>query len=184
MPSLTTGRPPAVESLPTMEPKRGSWYIAGIVLAVLAVLGAAFQLLVLITAQSSTATKSYSGPVTNVVVSTDSGDVQIIADAKDQTVVGRTVSWSLVGGGPVSADRLDNGTLDLPGCSARWNCEVSYVVHVQAGTDVKLTLDSGDASVAGKVGTVSVANDSGAVMVDGAQGAVRVALDSGDATLR
>lgn len=80
-----------------MEPKRGSWYIAGIVLAVLAILGAAFQLLVLITAQSSTATKSYGGPVTNVVVSTDSGDVQIIADAKDETVVERTVSWSLVG---------------------------------------------------------------------------------------
>lgn len=58
------------------------------------------------------------------------------------------------------------------------------MVHVRAGTDVKLTLDSGDASVAGKVGAVNVANDSGAVLVDGAQGAVRVALDSGDVTLR
>lgn len=184
MPSLATGRPTPVESLPTMEPKRGSWYIAGIVLAVLAILGAAFQLLVLITGQSSTASKSYGGPVTNVVVSTDSGNVQIIADAKDETVVERTVSWSLVGGGSASADRLDNGILNLPGCSAGWNCEVSYVVHVQAGTDVKLNLDSGDASVAGKVGTVNVANDSGAVLVDGAQGAVRVVLDSGDVTLR
>ncbi|MEO6955706.1 MAG: DUF4097 family beta strand repeat-containing protein, partial [Antricoccus sp.] len=90
----------------------------------------------------------------------------------------------LVGGGPVSADRLDNGTLDLPGCSARWNCEVSSVVHVQAGTDVKLTLDSGDARVSGQVGSVKVANDSGSVLVDGAQGAVTVALDSGDVTLR
>lgn len=183
MPVLITQRIKPADGEATSSPKGRGWYITGLTLAVLAVVGAAFQLLILITGHSSSTTKSYSGQVTNVVVSSDSGDVQIVADAKDESIVERTVSWSAVGGSPTSRDRLDNGTLNLPGCSNSWNCEVNYVVHVPAGTDAKLALDSGDASVSGDIGAVTVANDSGSVLVDGAQGAVKVAADSGDVTL-
>lgn len=183
MPVITPERVKSVGSEPNRRPARRGWYYTGVTLAVLLVVGAAVQLLILVTGQNSTTSKSYRDSVTKVVVTSGSGDVQIVADATDQTTVERKLSWSIIGGEPQTHDHLDNGTLNLPGCSGGWNCDVSYVVHVRAGTDATVMLGSGNASVSGRVGSVTVSDDSGDVLVTGAQGAVQVTADSGNVTL-
>ena len=129
------------------------------------------------------ATHTFPGPIDEIVVRSDGGDVQLVA-ARGRGVEVRETQHYLLEEPTLERD-VAGGVLTL---EAR--CDVSFVtcfsdlrVSVPAGTKLTVDSDSGDVEARGiDVGEAGVQSDSGDVRLElrGRQRFVRVHADSGD----
>lgn len=118
-------------------------------------------------------------PVTEVRISGGSGDVTIIGDATAGVEVRRTARY----GDSAPQDSVAvNGTVLTLDTDCGHNCSASYEVHLPRGAKVSGSNGSGDVRLSG-VSTVDIEVGSGDITVTGATGAVTVHSRSGDVRL-
>ncbi|WP_369069687.1 hypothetical protein [Kineococcus terrestris] len=202
---LTLDVPPR----PPSPPRRGG-AVRAVTAAVAAVLvaGGALSVLGSMTAVREQRTDTFTGPVTAVVVSTGTGDVQVSADAGVAGVGVARVTTTTVSGWSQADARaeLRDGVLDLRGACSRggWpgRCSTDFDVVVPAGVEVRLDTGTGEqrltgafAAVVSEAGTGSLRwrgadggrldaeAGTGSVTVTGALDDVRVDAGTGDVRL-
>ncbi len=133
-------------------------------------------------------------PVTEVHITGGSGNVTIIGDGTTGVDVSRTARYGTES--PGNSMGVAGSTLNLNTDCGR-QCSASYEVHVARGvrvtggnnsgnvtargvSTVELRLDSGNITVAGATGDVTVAADSGNIEVSDIGGAVKATVSSGN----
>lgn len=157
---------------PTRRPRRG-WLIAGVLIAVLALLWGAVQIVLLITRTEYADSSEFTG-TRSILVASDNGDIAITADpGAEQISVRRTVELAGWGGGPGEIGAVADGRLEIAdvcgAASFMRNCSVDYAITVPEGTTVDISGGSGDI-------TVDIDTRDG--------NPAMVSSDSGDVTLR
>jgi hypothetical protein len=123
--------------------------------------------------------------VTEVIVEIDSGHLLVRAgengrvDFERRPRDGRILDLKEVWEG--DRLRLAGGCRDGNGKRVA-RCQSEYVLQVPAATEVEARADSGDVTVAGLTGAVSLTSGSGDLELRDASGRVRVTTNSGDVT--
>ncbi|WP_369054414.1 DUF4097 family beta strand repeat-containing protein [Kineococcus terrestris] len=174
---LTLDVPPR----PPSPPRRGG-AVRAVTAAVAAVLvaGGALSVLGSMTAVREQRTDTFPGPVTAVVVSTGTGDVQVAAGGGD----GARVTTTTVSGWSQADARADlrDGVLDLRGACSHggWpgRCSTDFDVVVPAGVRVSLDTGTGDQRLTGAFGAVVSEAGTGSVRWSGADGG-RLDIEAG-----
>ena len=198
---MTTTAPYAVRS---PQPRRRSRGRAMVVLAsALVVLGGGAYVFGWFTTSTHTVTTEISTPVSTVVLSNDTGDVQIVVDDGRTVRIARTETSSVRTAR--STVEQEDGTVRITGdCRGfGWGrCTVDLVVRIPRTVGVQVDVDTGDVRLDGIAAPSSVRADTGDVTVTGptadvalvagtgdltvtdARGGVDAAADTGDITIR
>lgn len=177
----------SVESPNQRQGARRSWLIVGVLIAVLALLWGAVQIVLLITQTEYADSAEFAG-TQSILVDSDNGDITIVADPDAEEIsVQRTVELAGWGGAPGGIGAVADGRLEIADVcddvSFLRNCSVDYEITVPEGTTIDVSADSGNITVEGATASVVAENDSGNIEIDGAAGDVVAENDSGDITL-
>lgn len=116
-------------------------------------------------------------------VSTDSGDVIVIADRTEgEAVTVRMRVTETLFGSRHEVRRAGDRLTIRGGCQTFWSvrCEVRIEVHVAPDLDVKVDTDNGTARVRGSAGQTTMDSDNGTLVADGVGGTLRCSTDNGD----
>jgi hypothetical protein len=113
--------------------------------------------------------------ITEIVLTGDSGDVQITSAAVNATTIKRIVRRS---SNPEESYKIVGTTLNID-TSCGHNCSVSYEIQTPPGVGVRGEVHSGDLGLTG-MGTTDVRVSSGDIMIKEATGPVAAQATSGD----
>ncbi|WKD32131.1 DUF4097 family beta strand repeat-containing protein [Streptomyces xanthophaeus] len=113
-----------------------------------------------------------TGPVHTIDIASGSGTVKVVPG--DSVDVRRTVRYN--GDGPGGLKEPAEGVLTLGNCS---RCSTDYTVTAPAGTALDVRAGSGDVSITGFTGVVTVQTDSGDIDADGLRGNTSLKAGSG-----
>lgn len=103
-------------------------------------------------------------PVTKVVVSSEAGDVEVVATDTDRITVTQTAHW--VTDEPSPSSSVSNGVLRLGDESGGWaifRSQTDYRIEVPRDLAVEVDAEAGDVTVTGLAGSVTVASEAGDV---------------------
>jgi DUF4097 and DUF4098 domain-containing protein YvlB len=123
--------------------------------------------------------------VTSLIITTDNGDVDVVAGSGDIEVTA-LISEHDAGDAEHSVE-IDDGAVTIMGtCDDGWfgNCEVTLQVTAPADLDVTVVTDNGDVSVTQRDGRLDLSTNNGgidAMSID--SGLVRSSTDNGDVDL-
>lgn len=109
-------------------------------------------------------TETLRHTVETVSVRLGSADVEVVSGARDGAVeVTRQSSWGPLSRQPEPNETWSGNTLEInePECSGITGCSIDYVLRVPEGTTVDLGTGSGDITVGGALGAVTVEAGSG-----------------------
>jgi hypothetical protein len=143
---------------------RPAWRILASVLTLAALLWGTINVVNLLSHGERHFSRTFSGPIATVDVSTDRGSVRVIASDREDVRVSGYLSDGL--GGTDNAVRkrgtrvLIDGSCNFP--VAYW-CTASYTVHVPRNVRVVLWSGSGDVSVSGLRGAADLTSEHGDV---------------------
>src|SRR5262245_62238594 len=128
-------------------------------------------------------TRTFSG-VRDIRVDTESGDVRLVAGAREdvRVEVAAEQSWRR----PKVEQTLDGGTLRLRGDCRLWlgRCSVSFRLEVPARTPVDLHTGSGEVRIAGLAAAADLRSGSGDVTARDVTGPVAAQTGSGEILVR
>ncbi len=126
----------------------------------------------------------FPNPPHQLRIDTSNGDVAVVRGGTAEVTVDRRTTSSLTE--PAVSATTTGGALRLtshcPPVAGMSRCGTSYVVHIPAGVSVDARTSSGDASVSGVDGTVSLHSSSGTVSATDVTGRITLDTSSGDVT--
>lgn len=129
-----------------------------------ALFGAVLAINTLLDSQK-TSEYTVSEPVDELIVSADSGNVEIVATSADRITVRQTTHW--VTDEPTPEKTLSNGVLTLSDACGGWGlqfrCETDYRIEVPRDLAVSVRADAGDVTVTGLAGRVTLESNAGDV---------------------
>jgi hypothetical protein len=171
-----------------MSKKKKAALVAG---AVIGSTGVFFgTVLAINTLLDSQTTREYSvsEPVTELIVSSGAGNVEIVATSADRVTVHQTTHW--VTSEPTPKKTLSNGVLtlaDSDDCRGGWTllrCETDYRIEVPRDLDVSVKANAGNVNVTGLAGRLTLESDAGNVKGAGLGAShVKASTDAGDVRL-
>lgn len=172
---------------PTTRPRRRiGWMMAGGLLA-LATLGwSSLQAVALLAHRTTTERREFpAAEVRSVDVTTDGGDVRIVAGSGDQITVTATIEEGIHS--PKNTQRITGGVLSIssgcPAWSVAW-CDVSYVIELPPDLAVRVETETGDVTLSGLTNTLTITTDTGNVNATAVgPGAVSITSDTGTVDL-
>jgi len=161
-------------------PSRVPWVVFGSLLVVGAVVMGTFNVTSLLAHGERVSTRTFpAAEITDIVIGTDTGSVQVAGADVDEVTVRAEISRGLRETG--SSQTVEASTLRLDGsCPVVGNewCSVNYTVEVPRDLDLVIDTDGG-ATVRNVDGTVNVFSDNGRVTLSSLSGAVDVDADNG-----
>ena len=171
-----------------MSKKKRAAVVAGAVIGSTGVFFGA--VLAINTLLDSKTTKQYSVSerVTELIVSSGAGNVEIVATSADRVTVQQTTHW--VTDEPTPKKTLSDGVLtlaDSDDCRGGWTllrCETDYRIEVPRDVAVSIKADAGDVTVTGLAGRVTLESDAGNVKgTELGASHVQASTDAGDVRL-
>lgn len=163
---------------------RTAWRTAGVVLTVVAILATCLSLVGWMVRQTETVTHVYSGQVSELNITANSGDVSIEPSSDSSVHVRRHVVWSYQK--PDVVEELRGGTLRIePNCHAGFptsfgDCHVDFTVELPADVAINATAHSGNIAISGMTGDVRAEIHSGDLLVRNLTGSLDAKVRSGD----
>lgn len=154
-----------------------------VAIGVLTTLWAAIWLAAVTVSQSDDIVRTYAG-VSSLRIDGSSGDIELIAEQRDDVQVTAHREWSL--GEPRTEQQFDDGVLKLSGSCGFWGsfgpngCESQFVVRVPRELAVDVRGSSGDVVARDLAGSAYLGASSGDVTAIGLSGPLRLGASSGD----
>lgn len=169
-----------------MSKKKTAAVVTGVVIGSTgALFGAVLAINTLLDSQK-TDEYTVSEPVDELIVSADSGNVEIVATSAERVTVHQTTHW--VTDEPTPKKTVSNGVLTLAdecgGWGLQFRCETDYRIEVPRNLAVSIKADAGDVTVTGLAGRVTLESDAG--NVEGTEldaSHVQASTDAGDVRL-
>ena len=166
-------------------PTSRSWLTVGIVVtvAVLAIgIFVGYRLLSGSGAESTdTTSTTYAQQITALDLRAESGTLTLSAGPDNQITVAARSRWE--GQQPTITEQWIGSTLSIvTGCPGTGRCEVDLTLTLPAGTAITTQTDSGDATLTGMTGPVSVTNGTGGIRLENLTGPVTAETGAGTIT--
>lgn len=160
---MSTATVPVPESVSGARHRgRPAWRILASLVSIAAILWGGLSVVNLLAHQEHHFTRTFSGSITSLAVSTDRGSVRVIGSDRDDVTVSSYLSDGL--GGTEHTEHVRGRRLVLDAsCAfpvAYW-CTASYTVRVPRNVRVVLWSGSGDVSVSGVRGAVDLTSQHG-----------------------
>ncbi|MDO8211572.1 DUF4097 family beta strand repeat-containing protein [Conexibacter sp. CPCC 206217] len=157
--------------------------VFGVVVGLLVALWGALWLTSLTVHRSADSVKTYGG-VEQLKIAGGSGDIEVVAEDRDDVQVTAHREWSLAE--PRVEQSFDGGTLKLSGSCGFWGafgpdgCETDFVLHVPRDLPLEVHGSSGDVTGRGLAGDTVLSTSSGDVEAIDVSGPLRMSASSGD----
>ena len=133
------------------------------------------------TPSTDTTSTPYSQEITALDVRADSGTLSVTAGPAGQTTVQTALTWE--GEKPAVTQQWSGTTLSVvTGCPGSGRCEADLTITVPAGTAITTNTESGDTSLTGLTGPVSVTTDTGEIRLAQLTGPVMARTEVGSVT--
>jgi hypothetical protein len=165
----TAVQPPAPPGTPPpAEPGDVAWRVVGGLLAAVIVLVSAGGVVADFTEQRRDTTRTYPQGLSEVVVETGTGSVDVRAGAAGSSVTVEQHTRSWIASSPRTQETVTAGVLRLRGrCSGFGGCSVGYTITVPPGTAVAVTTSTGSVEAAGLDGDLDVTTSTGSIELTG-----------------
>ena len=162
-----------------------TWLIIGIVVTVIVLAAGLFFGYRALAGSGSpstdTTSTTYPQEITALDVRVDAGTLAVTTGPAGTTTVQAALTWD--GERPaVTQQWTGTGLSVVTTCPGSERCEVDLTITVPAGTAVTTTTDTGDATLTGLTGPVSIRTDTGEIRLSALGGQVTAATEVGSVT--
>ncbi len=154
--------PPAAP--PPAEPGVVAWRVVGGLVAAVIVLFAVAGVVVDFTEQQRDTTRAYPPGLSEVVVESGTGSVEVRAGGAGSSVTVEQHTHSSLGSSATTQESVTAGVLRLRGrCTGLGFCSVGYTLTVPPGTAVAVTTSTGSVEASGLDGDLDVTTSTGSI---------------------